>query len=60
MGEREADHGGGGQWARCVARWTEAGQRSCSAGTGGEIVSGHLRPRFADPSTALVVWRPGS
>jgi MerR family transcriptional regulator/heat shock protein HspR len=33
-------------------------RRMFAAGAGGDIVSVPLRRRFADPSTALVVWRP--
>ena len=48
------------QLARLAAQLPVAGRRVFSAGSGGEIVSVPLRRPFADPSTALVVWRPGS
>lgn len=34
------------------------GRRMFFAGAGGDIVSVSMRRPFADPSTALVVWRP--
>jgi len=46
------------QLARLAARLPATGRRVFSAGAGGDIVSVPLRRPFADPSTALVVWRP--
>jgi MerR family transcriptional regulator/heat shock protein HspR len=46
------------QLARLAAQLPATGRRVFSAGAGGDIVSVPLRRPFADPSTALVVWRP--
>ncbi|MGI8664686.1 MAG: heat shock protein transcriptional repressor HspR [Jatrophihabitans sp.] len=43
---------------RYHARPAQPGPRMFSAGPGGDIVSVSMRRPFADPSTALVVWRP--
>ncbi|MEO6703178.1 MAG: helix-turn-helix transcriptional regulator [Jatrophihabitantaceae bacterium] len=43
---------------RSYARSQLPARRMFSAGAGGDIVSVPLRRPFADPSTALVVWRP--
>jgi MerR family transcriptional regulator/heat shock protein HspR len=48
------------QYARLDAQLRPMSRRVFSAGAGGDIVSVPLRRPFADPSTALVVWRPRS
>jgi MerR family transcriptional regulator/heat shock protein HspR len=45
---------------RAAPRPSMPGRRVFSAGAQGDIVSVPLRRGFADPSTALVVWRPRS
>jgi MerR family transcriptional regulator/heat shock protein HspR len=46
------------QLARLAAQLPATARRVFSAGAGGDIVSVPLRRPFADPSNALVVWRP--
>jgi MerR family transcriptional regulator/heat shock protein HspR len=46
------------QQSRLDPRLRPGGRRVFSAGAGGDIVSVPLRRPFADPSNALVVWRP--